>query len=83
MKVLLIVVGLLAAAGAATYARYESLDPCTWLVQDAARQSGLPPLAEEARIRAGFLVRGIAEPGPYECVEAWWRLRSGTPAPGQ
>jgi hypothetical protein len=83
VKILLIVVGLLAAAGAATYARYESFDPCTWLVQDAARQSGLPPLAEEARIRTGFLVRGITEPGAADCLEAWWDLRSGAPAPGQ
>jgi hypothetical protein len=83
VKYLLIAVGLIAAAGVATYTRYESLDPCIWLVQDAARQSGLPPLAEEARIRAGFLVRGIAEPGATECLEAWWRLRSGAPAPGQ
>jgi len=83
VKYLLIVVGLAAAAGVATYTRYESLDPCAWLVQDAARQSGLPALAEEARIRGSFLVRGIAEPGPADCLEAWWRLRSGAPAPGQ
>jgi len=75
VKYLLLIVGLAAAASVATYARYESLDPCVWLVHDAARQSGLPPLAEETRMRAAFLVRGIAEPGFYDCLDAWWRLR--------
>lgn len=76
MKYLLLLVGLAVAASVATYARYESLNPCVWLVHDAADQSGLPPLAEEARIRAAFLVRGITEPNSYDCLDAWWRLRS-------
>jgi len=75
MKYLLIVAGLAAAAVVATYARYESLDPCAWLVHDAARRSGLPAMAEEARIRAEFLVRGITEPRADECLGSWWRLR--------
>lgn len=76
MKYLVLIAGLAAAAGVATYTRYESLDPCVWLVRDAARQSGLPELAEETRVRAAFLVRGIAEPGVYDCLDAWWRVRS-------
>ena len=76
MKYLLLIAGLAVAASVATYARYESLNPCDWLVRDATGQSGLPELAEEARIRAAFLLRGISEPGPYDCLEAWWRLRS-------
>ena len=76
MKYLLLVAGLVVAASVATYVRYESLDPCVWLVRDATGQSGLPEMAEEARIRAAFLMRGIAEPGSYDCLEAWWRLRS-------
>lgn len=76
MKYVLLVVGLAMAASVATYARYESLDPCVWLVRDATNQSGLPELAEETRIRAAFLLRGISEPGSYDCLEAWWRLRS-------
>ncbi len=75
MKYLFLIIGLAAAASVATYVRYDSLDPCVWLVHDAAGQSGLPPVAEEARVRAAFLVRGIAEPGPYDCLDAWWRLR--------
>lgn len=75
MKYLLLLTGLAVAASVATYARYESLNPCVWLVHDAASQSGLPALAEEARIRAAFLVRGITEPGPYDCLDSWWRLR--------
>lgn len=76
MKYLLLVAALVVAAGVATYARYESLDPCVWLIRDATGQSGLPEMAEEARIRAAFLIRGITEPGSYDCLEAWWRLRS-------
>ena len=75
MKYLILIAGLLTAASVATYARYESLDSCVWLVHDAAGQSGLPPLAEETRMRAAFLVRGITEPGFYDCLDAWWRLR--------
>lgn len=75
MKYLLIAVGLSMAAVVATLVRYESLDPCVWLVHDAADQSGLPMLAEEARIRTEFLVRGITEPGAGECLGSWWRLR--------
>jgi hypothetical protein len=76
VKYLLLIAGLAGAATVATYVRYESLNPCDWLVRDGTSQSGLPALAEEARIRAAFLLRGIAEPGPTDCLEAWWRLRS-------
>lgn len=81
MKYAIVVAGLIAAALTATYVRYESLDPCIWLVHDATGQSELPALAVEARIRAGFLVRGIAEPGAYDCLSEWWRLRSANPPP--
>ncbi len=43
MKFVLIVIGLAVAATIATYARYGSLDPCDWMEQDLARQTGLPP----------------------------------------
>jgi hypothetical protein len=79
VKYAIVVIGLIAAALIATYARYESLEPCVWLVHDAARQSQLPELAVEARIRADFLVRGIAKPGPCDCLSDWWRLRSENP----
>ena len=83
MKYVIVVTGLIAAALAATYARYDSLDPCVWLVRDATHQSDLPELAVEARVRAGFLVRGITKPGPYDCLSDWWRLRSENPPPAR
>ncbi|MFQ6017487.1 MAG: hypothetical protein ACE5KF_04770 [Kiloniellaceae bacterium] len=76
MKFVVLAVGLVVAASIATYARYESFDPCDWLERDMVRQSGLPPLVVHARIRAAFLVRGIAEPGPYDCLKGWWSFKA-------
>lgn len=70
-----IVAGLLAAAAVATYARYESLDPCDWMEQDLVAQSGLPAVAVEIRIRAAFLLDGITEPGAGDCLVKWWAWR--------
>jgi hypothetical protein len=81
VKHAIVVAGLIAAALTATLVRYRSLDPCTWLVHDATQQSELPALAVAARIRAGFLMRGIAEPGAYDCLNEWWHQRSANPPP--
>ncbi len=70
-----IVAGLLAAAAVATYARYESLDPCDWMEQDLVAQSGLPAVAVEIRIRAAFLLDGITEPDAGDCLVKWWQWR--------
>ncbi len=70
-----IVAGLLAAAAVATYARYESLDPCDWLQRDLLIESGLPQVAVELRIGADFLLDGIADPGPGDCLVKWWDWR--------
>ena len=70
-----IVAGLLAAAAVATYARYESLDPCDWMEQDLVTQSGLPAVAVEIRIRAAFLLDGITEPDAGDCLVKWWEWR--------
>ena len=70
-----IVAGLLAAAAVATYARYESLDPCDWMEQDLVAQSGLPAVAVEIRIRAAFLLDGITEPDAGDCLVKWWEWR--------
>ncbi len=76
MKFVLIVIGLAVAATIATYARYGSLNPCDWMEQDLARQTGLPPLVVRVRISAGFLLDGISDPGPYDCLFGWWEFRS-------
>ncbi len=69
-----IVVILLAVI--ATYARYESLSPCDWMGQGLAAQSDLPLIIIRGRIRANFLLRGIADPDAYDCVLAWWKFRA-------
>ncbi len=76
MKFVLIVIGLAIAATIATYARYESLDPCDWMERDMARQTELPLLVVRARIGAAFLIDGITDPGPYDCIMAWWEFRA-------
>ncbi len=76
MKYLGIVVVLGVAAVIATFARYESLDPCDWLEQDMTRALGMPRVVAQARIRAGFMLRGIVEPPSRECLEDWWRLKA-------
>jgi hypothetical protein len=76
MKYLGIVVVLGLAAVIATLVRYESLDPCEWLEQDMTRALGMPAIVAQARIRAGFLFRGIVEPTSRECLDDWWRLKA-------
>ena len=76
MKFVLIVIGLAVAATIATYARYQSLYPCDWMERDLVRQTELPSLVVRARIRAAFLIDGITDPGPYDCIMAWWEFRA-------
>ncbi len=75
VRIAVIVAGLLAAAAVATYARYESLDPCDWMEHDLVAQSGLPAVAVEVRIRAAFLLDGITEPDAGDCLVKWWQWR--------
>ncbi len=76
MKYLVILLALLISGSLATYVRYESLDPCVWMEQDLSAANGLPLLVVQARIRAEFLLDGITEPAPNDCLMAWWDLRS-------
>ena len=76
MKALLVVILLLGAAAVATYARYGSFDPCAWIERDLAEDYDLPPIVLRARLRGGFLLRGITDPTPYDCLTEWWTLRS-------
>jgi hypothetical protein len=73
---LLFAVLLLLAAGVATYVRYGTFDPCDWMEQDLAKQSGLPRLVVKARIQAKFLMDGISEPDLRQCTLAWWEARA-------
>ena len=76
MKYIGFVVVLGLAAVIATFARYESFDPCEWLEQDMTRSLGMPRLVAQARIRAGFMIRGIVEPTSRECLDDWWQLKA-------
>lgn len=75
IRFVVIVAGLLVAAAVATYARYESLDPCDWLQRDLMAESGQPQVAVELRISAAFLLDGITDPGPGDCLVKWWEWR--------
>jgi hypothetical protein len=70
-----IVAGLLVVAVIATYARYESLDPCDWMEHDLAAESSLPQVAVELQISAAFLLDGITEPTAGDCLVKWWEWR--------
>ena len=67
---------LLIAAVVATYARYQSLDPCDWMMRDLTESSSLPDIVVEARVRSAFLLDGITEPMSTDCLTGWWQLRS-------
>ncbi len=81
MKYLGIALALVAAAAIATFARYESFDPCHWLERDMARALGVPPFMAQARIRAAFMLRGIVEPDTGDCLEDWWQFKANTKGP--
>lgn len=75
-KLILVLSVLLLAAAVATFARYESFDPCVWMEQDLALDSGLPRVVVRTRIQAEFLVRGISDPSAADCLLAWWEFRA-------
>ncbi len=68
------------AATAATWFRYQSFDPCVWLEQDYAKESSLPRIVIQGRIKAEFLLRGNNAPTLTDCTDAWWNFRLGHPA---
>jgi hypothetical protein len=76
MKILVLVLALLGAAGVATYVRYGSFDPCVWLDIDTASASDLPRLVAQAQVRASFLLDGITSPTPGDCLTVWWDLKA-------
>ena len=75
-KVLFISCALLVAATAATYARYQSLHPCDWMEQDMVQTYELPALLIRARIHAAFMLDGVFDPDPGECLLKWWEFKA-------
>jgi len=59
----------------ATWAKYQSLDPCEWLHRDISQKINLPILMIKAQVKAGFLLHGIASPSAGQCIYAWWKYR--------
>jgi hypothetical protein len=74
-KTLIVLVLLAGAAITATWVRYDSFDPCVWMEKDMVADSSLPALIVTARIKAAFLLDGITEPTPKQCLYAWWQHR--------
>ena len=66
---------IMVAAVIATYVRYESFDPCRWMEQDLASESGQPRLVVRARIQGRFLIDGVTNPDLGQCIMAWWKTR--------
>ncbi len=75
MKYLAVAFMIVLMAVGATYYRYQSLSPCDWIERDLILQTGLPELVIQAKIKAEFLLQGIAEPSPSQCLVEWWRVR--------
>ena len=76
VKSFVVLTGFLIAAVVATYARYQSLDPCDWMMRDLTESSSLPDIVVAARVRSAFLLDGITEPTSTDCLMGWWQLRS-------
>lgn len=74
--VLVVVIGIAMAATAATYIRYHTFDPCEWIARDMADRTSVPLVVWQSRVRADFLLQGVAEPSPSQCVLAWWKERA-------
>ena len=75
MRLLIVAAVIAVFAAGGTWYRYGSLDACTWLEEDMARDSALPRVLIEARISAQFLLDGIADPGFTDCLYGWWSYR--------
>jgi hypothetical protein len=75
VTIAVVVLLLLVAAAVATYARYQSFSPCDWMEHDLVARTGQPLLVAQASIRASFLMQGIVDPSPQQCLVEWWRQR--------
>ena len=76
IKLLVLLICLAIFASGATYGRYGNFDPCDWTAQDQAKETAVPKIFWEGRLKAKFLVKGITEPSYSDCVLAWWENRA-------
>ena len=75
MKYLVVVLGLIAIAAAATFIRYESFSPCDWIETDMIEASDQPVIVVQSRVQAHFLLNGIVSPTFGDCLLSWWEFR--------
>ncbi len=76
IKYIFLVIGVAIFASGATFGRYGNFDPCDWTAQDQAESSLIPKIVWAARLKAEFLVKGIAQPSYSDCMLAWWEIRA-------
>jgi hypothetical protein len=76
IRFIVILIGLAIFASGATFGRYGNFDPCDWTAQDQAEATLIPKIVWEGRLKAKFLVKGIAEPTYTDCMLAWWESRA-------
>ena len=75
-KYIILVIGIAIFGSGATYGRYGNFDPCDWTAQDQADATLIPKIVWEGRLKAKFLVKGIARPTFSDCMLAWWESRA-------
>lgn len=70
-------------ASGATFVRYGNFDACEWIAQDMADRTSLPIAIWRGRVKAQFLLQGVTDPDPGDCVLAWWEERADGAKNGQ
>ena len=76
IKSAVILIGIAIIASGATFGRYGNFDPCDWTAQDHAGFTAIPKIVWAGRLKAKFLVKGIAQPSYSDCMLAWWESRA-------
>ena len=76
IKYIILVIGVAIFASGATFGRYGNFDPCDWTAQDQAESSLIPKIVWVGRLKAKFLVKGIAQPSYSDCMVVWWESRA-------
>jgi hypothetical protein len=76
IKSVVILIGLAIFSSGATFGRYGNFDPCDWTAQDHAKATLVPRIVWAGRLKADFLLRGVAQPSFSDCMFAWWESRA-------
>ena len=76
IKIAVIFIGIAIFASSATFARYGNFNPCDWTAQDHAGSTAIPKIVWAGRLKAKFLLEGIAQPSYSDCMLTWWASRA-------